>query len=337
MPVPHAHARLGQQGIIGQRARIAQSTRPFVDATFHFAGVDRHHAAGQQCERATFARRTRSGHRHQRIDRVTGREMLTADMPDPIQRAAQHESLLRSTAIARCFNGWLLTLHACPLGVPVNRRLHIGALAPGPLHGIELPATFDPGVDGFGDGKKHVGMRLSYAVRLSALGQRFTGERTDGFEQKIAFSGSHHAHEPFFCQRAQFVERAGALARRVAHGLHLVERPSLRKYRQTSQEALFGGVQQRIAPVYGGAERALTHGQIAVARGKQVERVIESREERRRLENANACGGQFQCQWQSVESDTDCGDGEAIGAGDREAGLHLFGALHEQGNGGRLQ
>src|SRR5206468_691403 len=131
-------------------------------------------------------------------------------------------------------------------------------------------------------------------------------------------------------QRVELVERAVTLALAVADLLHRLERPALVEDRDTAQEPLLLCVEQRVAPADRRPQGALAQRQVAVARGQQVEGMVEPLEQYRGLEDSHARGGELEGERQPVEPAADRGERRRVAGGEREAGLDLLSALDEQ-------
>jgi hypothetical protein len=87
--VAGAHDPLGRGFSVAHRLAIGAAAGPLAQAPLPFGGRRGDHPGGQLRERAGATRWTIGREGKQRVQRLARREMLSADVPEPVQLAAE--------------------------------------------------------------------------------------------------------------------------------------------------------------------------------------------------------------------------------------------------------
>ena len=226
--VAHAHDPLGRRLLVTDRVAIRMAARPFAERALPLAGRRRDHSGGQPRERAAAARRAIGREREQRVQPDARGEVLGADVPEPVQLAAEQEPLLQRVEVPRLRAG----------GEPLDGGLRVRVVVAATLHGLELRRPEDARGHLGRESDEIVGMRLADGVHLAAGMELLGGEGADRLEQRIALARAHHAHEALLDERVELVERAVALVLAVADLLHRLERPAFVEDGDAAQQPL---------------------------------------------------------------------------------------------------
>jgi hypothetical protein len=144
-------------------------------------------------------------------------------------------------------------------------------------------------------------------------------------EPRLVEDRSLRSDQAAIDQRGEPVE--GCRAR---HCLGAVGAKAAGERREGREQRLLLGAEQVVAPLDGGAERAvpLRHGR--VRRLQHVEPAAETTQDRTRSEQVDPCGGQFECERQAVQADAQLGDRVSVFAGQFELGSSRLCPLDEE-------
>ena len=149
----------------------------------------------------------------------------------------------------------------------------------------------------------------------------------------------NHLEHPEACLAIRILPRAQeALVGQRDQALDRLEIPDLLgavdshaadKRRQRAQQRLLAGLEQPIAPVDGGAQRALTLGQVART-GRQRQPFRQARLQRARGEHGDPRRGELQRQRQPIQAVADPLDCRPVPIVDAEPGAHRSRSREEQ-------
>ena len=318
--VGHAHDALGRDLGVASGLAVKERRAPLTQGALPFAGGRGDHAVREQREATSAAGALMLGQRQHLIERGARRQVLAGDVPVPVHVAARQQPLFERLRVTQP------RAHQAPL----DRGHEVGVVASSAVHAGQLRGRADVA----GDASRHqleiVRMHVALDARLAGGVQLLGGECADRLEQRIALAPAHDAHKALLHQRLEAVERERLLGFLEAHLFHRLERPTLVEARELPKQLLLRGIEQRVAPADGGAQRALAQRQVAVARGEQVEGAVQALKQRRRLQDAHPRGGQFERQRQAIEAPADGADRRGVGLTESEARLDLLGALLEE-------
>ena len=128
------------------------------------------------------------------------------------------------------------------------------------------------------------------------------------------------AHEALVQQRAHDVQHVGVPV--AAHLLGGVQRPRADEDREPAEERALVLGEQVVAPLEGGAQRAVPGGRVAGVGREHRHAVAQPVGELGRGEELRPRGGQLQGEGEAVEPSADLRDGLRVGRRHREGGLH---------------
>ena len=282
------------------RFAVLEAAGPLAERALPLAGRGRDHAGGEPRERAAAARRPIGGERQQRVERDARGQVLAADVPEPVQVAAQQERLLERRRVAGA------RARGEPVRSPRARlALSRAARAAWPRAARAAEVDGDPRRERDGSSRRGRGGSPRPRRWRGAARRRRRGS------SRAARSARRRP------RRARAPSRPASRARRARGG---ARRPRSRPAPSPRASSPRGstesrrssrcscGVEERVAPADRRAQRALAERQVAIARGEQVEGVVEPLEQRRGLEDAHAGGGQLEGERQAVEPAADRGD-----------------------------
>ena len=172
----------------------------------------------------------------------------------------------------------------------LERRADVVVL---PLRLVQRRRQVEGGLEPFGEGCEVGGMPVTEGLDLSRV--RHPSERVlaDGLEHGEARRTSRAGRRP---DEALLQQRHEGREVRVTHALGGLDGPAAGEDGEPSQKGALARLEELVAPVDRGPQRALAVGKIALAAFEHSEPVLESREQRRRREDAQTCGSELQCE-----------------------------------------
>ena len=154
-------------------------------------------------------------------------------------------------------------------------------------------------------------MAVPQLVGLSARLESFEGVFAHGFEHREAWlSAGVRVEQTLVAERSEEVERLRAFA---ADGLRCFERTTADEDGDSREHALFGLVEQRVAPLDRRAQGLLSRGSVPGPSGQEVEPRPQPLEQCGRAEQACPRCGQLDRQGKPVEPVTDRRDRRGVG------------------------
>jgi len=148
-----------------------------------------------------------------------------------------------------------------------------------PVEPGDLLRSMQRGSGRLGERQKAPGMGVLGGPRLAALGEALQGilaDRLQHGEAQLAACARAALDQLLVEKRVQRVQqRGGERAHRVAQRLRGLEGPASGEDSQPAKEQLLAEVEQAIAPLDGGAQRALALGQVAWAAREDRQPVVE--------------------------------------------------------------